>query len=94
MENWYLSVIERKPFMYWIINTVDLEASFGPDSFKLVYEESDTRDKCHLVIYGLTNNQGKNFVKAKCTHPYIYLCVDDDCKQLTSEEIKDLDELL
>ena len=94
LESRYETAVGHRPFMYWIINKEDMDARFGPDNFSLIPKKSESGDICHLVITGLSDDQGKEFVKEKLKPPNIFLCINSECKQLTSEDIKRLGELL
>lgn len=90
----YPTVVGHQPFMYWVICKEDLDECFGPEGFCLALTESESGDKCHMVITGLTDDQGREFVRKKMKPPYIYLCINNECRQLSPEEIRTLAEKL
>lgn len=80
--------------MYWVIDTKDLEEQFGSESFHIVKNQSASGDVCHMVISGITDDQGKQFTKMKCVPPNVFLCANSGCTQLMPENIENLAELL
>ena len=95
LEDWYPRVVGARPFIYWVIDTDDLKASFGCQGFSLVNKPNDLGDDCHYEISGLSDNQGEEFAERKCAAPNVYLCNANGCTRLTSEDdILHLRELL
>jgi hypothetical protein len=93
LERFYSSVIECKPFAYWIISTDELERAFG-GNFVIVEETSSTGDECHRNIVGLKDGPAQKWAKKNCRPPSVFLCARDHSIQLSNEQFERLYEFL
>lgn len=62
----------------------------GENSFEILQETSPTGDICHYNIKGLKEKDCKRFFSKFCRPPNIYLCVEQDCIELSDEEYTNL----
>jgi hypothetical protein len=62
-------------------------------TFQIVREPSVTGDECHCNIHGIKDKDSKQFCKDYCKPPDIYLCIEQDCKELDEDSYSNLAEL-
>lgn len=93
------------PVFFWKIDEEVLTNYAGLEKAKL--EQSDSfpnaegiRDECHhdIILEDQTSKEfrriSRNFAQDFCKPPYLYICIDGDAYQISTEQYSDLEKWL
>jgi hypothetical protein len=80
----------QSPTMFWGFYYTELKKSEGCENLYFEQQPTETEDKCHYNLFGISEETATSFADKFCVPPNIFICQNNKPVEITQAMIIDL----